>query len=348
MILPGTNNTSTQIIAAIKKSKNPICCIDSRLDCDAVSSALVMSRILKKQFGVKLELTYVDNINENFKNLYQGIASLDSIRTEVDPSTINYSAFDLIILLDCGDPTHLSKSDNFHLPDNIASVNIDHHNDSNNLGCTFNYVHKAPSACSLLYEIFKRQGMPIDNISAKLLMLGLVDDSGVFQYDKIRPQDLRMAADILEQTKKDLFWFTYRITYHEAPDEIKLKRLTFANYHYDPDLKLAYSFATKNDYALFGIPDNYKTGNSPADFIRKTEGINFAFFIKEKEEIQGSPTYSVSLRSRLPDYDVSQIAAQYGGGGHIMSSGFRINDAKNMKDAINKVIKASQKYKYQE
>ena len=340
------NNTPAEIFFAIKNSKKPICCLDSRLDCDAVSSAMVMKRVLKQKFNLNLELTYVSAINEHFQEKYKGITSLKSIRQEVDPASINYDAYDLMILLDCGDPGHLSQDDDFKLPDNIPSINIDHHNDSNDSSCTLNYVVRAPSTCSILYEILSQEGIKIDCISAKLIMLGIIEDSGVFQYDKIRPQDLRMAADILEQTKKDLFWYTYRITYHEEPEETNLKKLTFVNYRIDLKNKIAYSFASKTDYAKFGISKEFKTGNSPADFIRKTDGIYFAFFIREKEGPMGMPVYVVSLRSHLADYDVSQIAAEFGGGGHIMASAFRINNAINMNDAIKKVIAAAKNYKY--
>lgn len=243
-------------------------------------------------------------------------------------------------MLDCGEPAHLSSDDNFAIPPTINSINIDHHNDSNQLLAKLNYVYSAPSACSLLYTIFKKLKIKLTKKEIELLLLGILEDSGLLQFDKISYLDLEMIADLLKQSNNILFDFTHRLSYNEPVDEIKVKKMTFENYHLDIKNKLAYSYGLISDYKKHDIPDGFKISYSPADYLRRTEGINLAFFIKEKSK----SNYSISLRSRLPNYDVSKIAAKFNGGGHIMSSGCVIENVKTIEEAIAMLTKEIVKY----
>ena len=340
MVTKGKNSSEKIIFSTLKKSQKPICCIDSRLDSDAISSALVAESIFKRVFHKKLTLTFPGKLTQNIHNIYHGVNDLSTIRDNCDPTNIIITDYDLLIILDCGEIAHLSNKEEFSVPSTIKSINIDHHNDSNTLFSDTNYVHKAPSTCSLIYKILAANKIQPTKNEAELLLLGILEDSGIFQFDKIDYHDLLTTADLLKITKKGLFHYTHKLTYNEPPDEIMVKKILLEHYTLDLKNKVAYSYGLIKDYQKYNIPDGHKISYSPADYIRKTDGINFAFFVKEKS----NGSYSVSLRSRLPDYNVSEIAGEFNGGGHIMSSGMRLDNMKSVDEVIKTVIRVSKKY----
>ena len=72
---------------------------------------------------------------------------------------------------------------------------------------------------------------------------------------------------------------------------------------------------------------------SVVNMLRDLKGIEVACLVKE----YGENEYKISLRSK--DYlDVSEIARNNGGGGHIRASGFTLN-ADSMDEALNKMRK---------
>lgn len=340
MVIKGKNSSEKVIFNSLKTAKHPICCIDSRLDSDAISSALVMESIFKRLFSKNLVLTFPGKLTKNIHNIYEGLNDLTTIRDNTDPSSVNFSNYDLMLILDCGEAAHLSNREEFIIPESIKSVNIDHHNDSNTLYANINYVYKAPSACSLIYTILDKNKVKISKKEADLLLIGILEDSGIFQFDKIDHNDLIIAANLLKISKRELFFYTHKLTYNEPAEEMRVKKLVLDHYHLDLKNKFAYSYGLVEDYKKYEIPGDHKISYSPADYIRKTDGINFAFYIKEK----GNGSYSVSLRSRLPDFDVSKIAVKYSGGGHIMASGMRIDNASSVEEVIKIVVAEAKKY----
>lgn len=71
-----------------------------------------------------------------------------------------------------------------------------------------------------------------------------------------------------------------------------------------------------------------KTGTTQADaetfinYPRSLDTVKIAVFLKETER----DLISVSLRSKGTEYDVAQVAAAFGGGGHRNAAGFKLHD----------------------
>ena len=76
-------------------------------------------------------------------------------------------------------------------------INIDHH--ISNPGCgDLNYIKpKASSASELVYELIEKKEL-LDEEIAKALYIGIIHDTGVFQYSNTAPSTLQAAAQLIQ------------------------------------------------------------------------------------------------------------------------------------------------------
>lgn len=77
----------------------------------------------------------------------------------------------------------------------VKKINIDHH--ISNKGCgDVNYVVPTASSTSeLIYDLTEKE--QLDEEIAKALYIGIIHDTGVFQYSNTSPETLRAAAKLI-------------------------------------------------------------------------------------------------------------------------------------------------------
>lgn len=197
-------------------------------------------------------------------------------------------------------------------------INIDHHQDNPGYG-TLNLLDlEATSATQILFDIFREGGLPLDAEIATSLYVGLVTDSGRFQYSNTTPAAHRMAAE-LQEAGVDVNE-VYRRLYEAAPLE-KLLLLGRALQHLEirSNGRLAVSWVGARDFAETGADESHTEGI--IDSLRRIKGVRAAAFVRERT-VDGTREQKVSLRSTDGSIDVAALAHQKGGGGHVRAAGF--------------------------
>ena len=104
----------------------------------------------------------------------------------------------------------------------------------------------------------------------------------------------------------------------------------------DLNHQVVYSYILQDDFAKYGIDLDDEPSVSPIELIRKVQDTKDAFLLKQQKT--DPRAYSLSMRSRDEDFDVSVIARAFEGGGHKMAAGGMIYDADNPEEAIQRVI----------
>jgi nanoRNase/pAp phosphatase (c-di-AMP/oligoRNAs hydrolase) len=323
------NNTPQEIWQAIISAKNPILTIDSRFDFDAFGSALALREAMQR-LGLKLRLTYTDVIPERALEFI----SIDGIEQELEPSKIDFSQHDLLITIDSQDYIRTSKRGEFTPPENITKVKIDHHGEQI-YNADFHYLRPASSSCRLMWEIFKANGVVIDQKIAELLAVGLLTDSGFLQYESVDSEDFRMMADLIDSglDSAGLYW---KFTSNVSVDNLKFIQLIYSNMVIDFENKWAYSFYMHDDIKNAGINKEMVFSNG-ADLLKRLKGVDFTFVVKQSDS--NPKDYNASFRSRLPEVDVSIFAKGFeGGGGHKMAASGTVTGVADIQEAIKKTI----------
>lgn len=159
-----------------------------RPDGDCVGSCIGLYQYIKDNYKDKKADVYLEEIPDSFHFLKPA----DVIRHEI-PADVTY---DLFICLDCGDKGRLGFS--APLFDRAKrTFCIDHHISNKGFASDSYVVPDASSTCELVYQLLDEE--KISPQTAEALYLGIVHDTGVFQYSCAEPSTFRMAAKLLEK-----------------------------------------------------------------------------------------------------------------------------------------------------
>ncbi|HJA94029.1 MAG TPA: bifunctional oligoribonuclease/PAP phosphatase NrnA [Candidatus Eisenbergiella merdipullorum] len=191
-------------------------------------------------------------------------------------------------------------------------INIDHHI-SNENGCgDVNFVDPSASSTSeLVYRLIGSEGL--DRDIAEALYMGIVHDTGCFQYSCTSPSTLRAAADLISygfdfsRLIEETF---YEKNYLQAQilGRALLESIRFM------DGRCVVSALSRKTLDFYGAGPQDLEGI--VSQLRSIKGVECAIFLYET----GVQEYKVSLRSS-EKVNVAAIASYFGGGGHIRAAG---------------------------
>ena len=101
-----------------------------------------------------------------------------------------------IVFLDCGNIDRMPVS--FLGRDDAHIVNIDHHHDNTQFGTANLVVDGASCTAEIICDLLEDLGVELTPEIAEALYVGLVTDTGKFQYENTTPDSHRMAAELIE------------------------------------------------------------------------------------------------------------------------------------------------------
>jgi phosphoesterase RecJ-like protein len=197
-------------------------------------------------------------------------------------------------------------------------VNIDHHHDNSSFGDVNLIVSEASSTSEIVRDVLAELNVPLTPEIAAALYVGLVTDTGRFQYTNTTPKSLRLAAELVE-AGADVHGIFRHV--YETVQFAKLKLLARAleRAQLFEGGRLVVSYLLKDDFGDVGAEEPYSEGI--IDYLRAVEGSEMVALIREPPRNEG-PARRISLRSSHDEVDVSAIARASGGGGHRQAAGF--------------------------
>ena len=77
-------------------------------------------------------------------------------------------------------------------------VDVDHHHDNTRFGAVNLIVAEASSTAEIVRDLLWELGVQLTPEIAEALYVGLVTDTGRFQYSNTTPKSLRLAAELVE------------------------------------------------------------------------------------------------------------------------------------------------------
>jgi phosphoesterase RecJ-like protein len=239
------------------------------------------------------------------------------------------SQTDLLIFLDCADYKR-GDFDNkvYNLIDIVPSILIDHH-PRGDLSRFVEYKIQDPQAAStteLIFCLLEFLGAHIDKRIATALLTGIITDTNSFLNPNTTDKTFVVAARLLsygariERVVANLF-------YQKSCAALKLWGRALSRLQYNQGHDLLLSYLTENDLRECNVS------------VQEAEGIvNFLnlnaahkakavlFLIENQGKIKGS------FRTTAHNIDVSEMARQFGGGGHKKAAGFEIEGSLVLKE----------------
>ena len=285
-----------------------------RPDGDCTGACLAVYCYIRENFPDIRTDVYLESMNPNFLFL-KGAKDVKTACTED-------KTYDLFISLDVSERERLGDAGKY-LDTAARSVCIDHHITNPGFAAQ-NWVDaKASSTCELVWESMEEER--ISKEIAEALYMGIVSDTGVFQYTNTTEKTMRIAGSLMakgidfSRIIEDTF---YRKTYvqNQVLGRALLESILLL------DGKIIVGRMRQKDMEFYGV------GPSDLDGIvsqlRVTAGVEVAIFLYET----GNHEYKVSLRSNGP-VDVSAVCAYFGGGGHVKAAGCTMHGS--LYDVVN-------------
>jgi phosphoesterase RecJ-like protein len=223
----------------------------------------------------------------------------------------------VLLAVDCANERRIGPSRD--IVDGAKRVlNVDHHHDNARFGDVDLIVDDASSTAEIVRDLLRELDVPLTPDIAEALYVGLVTDTGRFQYTNTTPKALRLAAELVE-AGADVHG-VFRHVY-ETVQFAKLKLLARALERAQAfeGGRLVVSYLLKDDFGAVGAEEPFSEGI--IDHLRAVEGSEMVALIREPPRGEG-PARRVSLRSSHDEVDVSAIARAAGGGGHRQAAGF--------------------------
>jgi bifunctional oligoribonuclease and PAP phosphatase NrnA len=223
----------------------------------------------------------------------------------------------VLLAVDCANERRIAE-DRDAVDGAASTIDVDHHHDNSLFGDVNLIDADASSTAEIVRDVLRELGVDLTPQIAQALYVGLVTDTGRFQYSNTTPKALRLAADLVE-AGADVHG-VFRHVY-ESVQFAKLKLLARAleRARVFEGGRLVVSYLLKDDFGQVGAEEPYSEGI--IDYLRAVEGSEMVALIREPPRDEG-PTRRVSLRSSRDEVDVSAIARKRGGGGHPQAAGF--------------------------
>ncbi len=158
---------------------------ETRWDCGV--SCLAMYQYLKKVLpGASIKVFL-----EEPSRVFECIKGFD----EIDGTYAVDGKVDVFIALDC-EKSRLGAAEEIF--DNAEKrINIDHHISNERGSGDVNYIIAGiSSTAELVYDLIDKKYM--DEEIAKAVYIGIVHDTGIFNYSNTSPRTLRIAAELIE------------------------------------------------------------------------------------------------------------------------------------------------------
>jgi phosphoesterase RecJ-like protein len=207
-------------------------------------------------------------------------------------------------------------------------VDVDHHHDNSRFGGVNLVVADASSTAEIVRDLVRELDVPLTPGIAEALYVGLVTDTGRFQYSNTTPKALRLGAELIE-AGADVHEIFQQVYENVKFAKLKLVGRALEHARVLDGGRVVVSYLLRSDFVDAGAQEPYSEGI--IDYLRQVEGAELVALIRERPYDDG-PTHRVSLRSSSDLVDVSAIARKSSGGGHRQAAGF--SSDKSLEDVI--------------
>lgn len=284
------------------KNKKSVCILTHvQPDADALCSAVVLRDFLIKYYHISKVDIFAEctSLPDNYLPILENI--------KINKKPVKY---EVAIMLDCPISTRLGIYQEMFTSSKLKIV-IDHHSTNNNEG-DVNIVQTVSSTCEIIYSILKHFKYEISKTNQGKLYAGLITDTNNFTVGSITPKTFYIASEFEKNINRESIYNNFLA--NNTLKNMQLLSLAIQNTttfehgqiiisHITHEEAHRYK-ATFEDY--YGIINSLATINSA----------KLVCFIKPKNNM-----YYVGMRARKGS-DVSTIAKNNGGGGHVGAAAF--------------------------
>jgi phosphoesterase RecJ-like protein len=293
-------------------------------DGDALGAARALALTLGAA-GRRTDLALTGTWAQHLSFLLEGLSVIDF------PD--DFSAFDLIALLDCHSLSRLERNGLTSLPAGAPPlVVIDHHPlmGEEKIEAGWFLEPTASSTGELVWHLLAALNLNPPPEAREAILLAIASDTGFFSQSNTTAAALRAAADILEQA--GCLDTVQRHLRGALPlRNLKLMGLALGSLRLYCDGRLAVMVVTQASLNAVGAVMADAEGF--VELGRNLAGVTLSAMVKD----DGSGRPRVGLRSREP-VNASALAELFGGGGHRLAAAYNDPLAATAEEAVSNLL----------
>lgn len=321
-----------QIIEVLSKSKRVLVTTHVRPDGDALGSCAAVVLGLRQK-GIEGEVLLLSRLPGKYGFVFrENHIAFQSVEAEAGGlEGFSLEGFDALLVVDTGTWSQLPGMEKKLAGWGGAKLVVDHHRTQENWADVKVVDMEAGAAAEVVAAVLERWGVTLDQGIATALYLGIVSDTGWFQFSNTRPATLRLGAALMEAgVDTDRMYQT--LYQSERAERVKLATRAQESLELLAGGRLAVISLRKKDFEETGANsgDTENLINIPLQIA----SVEVSLFLVEPT---GPGPTRVSLRSK-GQVDVAKFAERFGGGGHRRASGLKLEVG--FEDAHDRVVAA--------
>jgi len=273
-------------------------------DCDGISAVLACAHLVKHYKPQKPILFCDSPIPTKYNLLLRRWKFTKKI-----------SDFDLLIVVDSAGISRVLPD----LGDNMLAklksqmiVNIDHHRSNDSFGQLQIIDEHASSTCEMIYEIFRKLRIKIDQLLAEIFYCGIYSETGGFAYPNTTNKVFKIASDLVRLGIKPSS-LVKKLNAKTLGGTLLLSKV-LNTIEIKDGVGIMYLTQNMLKRSRAEMPDS----ENFISFLQAIKAVRVSFFLREEK---GGTR--ISLRSD-GIVDVDKLAAKYGGGGHRLAAGIKV------------------------
>lgn len=280
-------------------------------DGDSLGSMIALSRMLR-QVGHEAFATADPNALGKLEFL-EGAKELIPVR-----KLKRQRKFDLFIAVDCGAFDRLPPETR-PLAEKLPRLCIDHHVTNDGSFAEVSLIDaEASSTGEIVWRLANRNGWVLDRAIAEALWVAIVTDTGRFAYESTKSGTMQAAGDLLRfGVRTALINDIIYTSFMRAA--IELKRRAWRSLHVWKNRRVAEVSLTRNDFRE--VRGNKADAEDVIEIPRSVMRNEIALFFYEIPDRTKETRCSIRTRG---EWDATQLAGRFGGGGHLRAAGCTI------------------------
>ena len=181
-----------------------------------------------------------------------------------------------------------------------------------------------PAAAELMCDILLSwEGTTMSKEAARYFYIGIVGDSGRFQYRNTTGHTFAVAKALCD-TGIDINSI-YLEMYERKLEDLKSEAYILSNFHVSPH-GVAYYILSDETLKELGI--TREQGKDNVNMFSNIEGVNAWCSVTEDKSSPKDYCWRVSIRSKHKD--ISGVANKWRGGGHALASGAKVKSLEEL------------------
>jgi phosphoesterase RecJ-like protein len=280
-----------------------------RADCDAIGSEMALALILET-LGKQVAIVNSDEVPEHisFMDPYGRVAVLGS-----SAPLEALRGFDVMIVVDTSAWGQLGGMAEVLRSFRGVKAVIDHHASEDDLGAQVFKDSTSEATGRLILQLAKELGVPLTPEIAAPLFAAIATDTGWFRFPSVTADTFAALAKLTAAGANPARTFAELFEQHSLP-RLHLRGRILQRVTPECDGRMMWTQVTAADFRETGAQ---KTDTEDViNMLLTVKGVEVAVLFVELEAL----VTKVSLRSRS-GFDVNQLAAKFGGGGHKAAAG---------------------------